>query len=42
MVNLKTGKVIPVPFHKGQDVGVGLQCEIINEAGITREDWLAL
>lgn len=42
MVNLKTGKVIPVPFHKGRDVGVGLQCEIINEAGITRDDWLAL
>jgi predicted RNA binding protein YcfA (HicA-like mRNA interferase family) len=42
MVNLKTGKVIPVPVHKGQDVGVGLQREIITEAGITRDEWLAL
>jgi predicted RNA binding protein YcfA (HicA-like mRNA interferase family) len=42
MVNLKTGKVIPVPVHQGRDVGVGLQREIINEAGVTRDEWLAL
>ena len=42
MVNLKTGKVIPVPFHKGCDVSIGLIREIINEVGISREDWLAL
>ncbi len=42
MVNLKTNKVIPVPFHKGRDVSVGLIREIINEVGISREDWLKL
>ncbi|HDQ99149.1 MAG TPA: type II toxin-antitoxin system HicA family toxin [candidate division WOR-3 bacterium] len=42
MVNLETGKVIPVPFHKGRDVSVGLVAEIIRELGISREDWFAL
>jgi predicted RNA binding protein YcfA (HicA-like mRNA interferase family) len=42
MVDAKTGKVIPVPFHKGRDVSVGLIREIINEVGISREDWLKL
>jgi predicted RNA binding protein YcfA (HicA-like mRNA interferase family) len=42
MVDRRTGKVIPVPFHKGRDVSVGLIREIINEAGITREAWLDL
>ena len=42
MVNLNTGKVIPVPLHKGRDVSVGLIREIINEVGVSREDWLAL
>jgi predicted RNA binding protein YcfA (HicA-like mRNA interferase family) len=42
MVDTKTGKVIPVPFHKGRDVSVGLIREIINEVGISREDWLKL
>ena len=42
MVNMVTGKVIPIPFHRGRDVSVGLIREIINEAGVSREDWLAL
>jgi predicted RNA binding protein YcfA (HicA-like mRNA interferase family) len=42
MVNLKSGKVIPVPLHKGRDVSVGLIREIITEVGVSREDWLAL
>jgi predicted RNA binding protein YcfA (HicA-like mRNA interferase family) len=42
MVNRQTGKVIPVPFHKGRDVSVGLVREIISEAGVSPEDWLAL
>lgn len=42
MVNLSTGQIIPIPMHQGKDVGVGLIREIIREAGITREDWLAL
>lgn len=42
MVNLKTKKIIPVPMHKGKDVGVGLIREIINEAGISRDEWIRL
>ena len=42
MVDRRTGKVIPVPFHKGRDVSVGLIREIISEVGISLEDWLAL
>jgi predicted RNase H-like HicB family nuclease len=42
MVDPKTGRVVPIPFHKGQDVSVGLICEIITELGITRDDWLNL
>jgi predicted RNA binding protein YcfA (HicA-like mRNA interferase family) len=42
MVNLITRKVIPVPFHKGRDVSVGLIREIIQEIGISREEWMKL
>ncbi len=42
MVNLKTKKIIPVPMHKGKDVGVGLIREIINEAGSSRDEWIRL
>jgi predicted RNA binding protein YcfA (HicA-like mRNA interferase family) len=42
MVDGKTGRVIPVPFHKGRDVSVGIIREIINEAGISRDEWLKL
>jgi len=42
MVNLKTGKIIPVPVHKGKDVSVGLIREIINEIGLSREKWIEL
>jgi predicted RNA binding protein YcfA (HicA-like mRNA interferase family) len=42
MVDLETGRIVPVPFHKGQDVSVGLIKTIIGELGITNEDWLNL
>lgn len=42
MVNLKTKKIIPVPMHKGKDVGVGLIRAIISEAGISRDEWIRL
>ena len=42
MVNLETKKIIPVPIHKGKDVGVGLIRAIINEAGISRDEWIKL
>jgi predicted RNA binding protein YcfA (HicA-like mRNA interferase family) len=42
MVHSQTGQIIPVPVHKGKDVGVGLIREIIREVGITREEWIEL
>ena len=42
MVHPQTGQIIPVPIHKGKDIGVGLIWEIIKEVGITREEWLEL
>jgi len=42
MVNLKTGKVIPIPVHKGKEVSIGLIREIINEIGISRKEWIEL
>ena len=42
MVHLKKAKIIPVPVHKGKDVSVGLIREIINELGISREEWIRL
>jgi predicted RNA binding protein YcfA (HicA-like mRNA interferase family) len=42
MVHPQTGKMVPVPVHKGTDVSVGLIREIIQELGISREDWIKL
>ncbi|KAF5412698.1 MAG: hypothetical protein C5S38_07945 [Candidatus Methanophagaceae archaeon] len=42
MVHPETKKIIPIPMHKGKDVSVGLIREIINEIGISREEWLRL
>jgi predicted RNA binding protein YcfA (HicA-like mRNA interferase family) len=42
MVNMKTGKIIPVPVHGSKDVSVGLIRAIIKETGITPEEWLEL
>jgi len=35
-------QIIPVPVHKGKDVGVGLIREIIREVGIARGEWIEL
>jgi predicted RNA binding protein YcfA (HicA-like mRNA interferase family) len=39
MVDLATGKIIPVPMHKGKDVSVGLIRAILREVDITPEEW---
>jgi hypothetical protein len=40
MVDRKTGKIIPIPFHKGADVEVGLIRLTIAELGISRDEWI--
>jgi len=42
MVHLETGKIIPIPVHKGKDISVGLIREIINEVEISRDEWIKL
>ena len=42
MVHQERGLIIPIPMHKGKDVSVGLIRAIINEIGISREEWLNL
>jgi predicted RNA binding protein YcfA (HicA-like mRNA interferase family) len=42
MVHSGTGQIIPIPTHKGKDVGVGLIRAILRDLGITPEEWLAL
>jgi predicted RNA binding protein YcfA (HicA-like mRNA interferase family) len=34
--------IIPIPFHGGKEIGVGLQSMMIKELGISREEWLEL
>ena len=31
--------IIPIPMHKGSDVGVGLIRAIIREVGVTVDEW---
>lgn len=42
MVHPRTGQIIPIPIHQGRDVGVGLIREIIQEVGISRDEWIRL
>ena len=42
MVHPERKKVVPIPMHKGKDVSIGLIREIINEVGISRDEWLQL
>jgi predicted RNA binding protein YcfA (HicA-like mRNA interferase family) len=39
MIHPQTRKIIPVPMHRGRDVGVGLIRAIIREVGITPDEW---
>jgi predicted RNA binding protein YcfA (HicA-like mRNA interferase family) len=39
MVNLATGKIIPIPMHKGKDVSVGLIRAILREIDLMPEEW---
>jgi hypothetical protein len=42
MVHLTMKKIIPIPMHSASEISVGLIREIINEIGITREEWIEL
>lgn len=42
MVHPETGKIIPIPMHRGKDVSVGLIRAIIRELGISPEAWMRL
>lgn len=40
MVNFSKKKIVPIPFHKGRDVSIGVIREIIKEIGVSREEWI--
>jgi len=40
MVHKEKKPIIPIPVHKGKDISIGLIREIINEIGISREEWI--
>jgi len=40
MVHKEKKLIIPIPVHKGKDISIGLIREIINEIGISREEWI--
>jgi predicted RNA binding protein YcfA (HicA-like mRNA interferase family) len=42
MVHQERGLIIPIPMHNGKDVSLGLIRAIINEIGISREEWIKL
>ena len=39
MIRLTTRQIVPVPMHKGKEVGVGLIRTILRQAGVTPEQW---
>ncbi len=42
MVHPESGQIIPIPVHGSKEIGVGLIREIIKQAGITSDEWIAL
>jgi len=39
MVDEATRRIVPVPVHRGRDVGVGVIRAITREVGITPDEW---
>jgi predicted RNA binding protein YcfA (HicA-like mRNA interferase family) len=39
MVRPSTGQIVPVPMHRGKDVGVGLIRAVLREVDITPNEW---
>jgi hypothetical protein len=37
----KDGRVVKLPNEHREDIGIGLLKMLLNEAGITRDEWLA-
>ena len=40
LVNSTTNKILTVPVHTGVDIGKGLLKQIINDAGLTVEEFI--
>jgi predicted RNA binding protein YcfA (HicA-like mRNA interferase family) len=39
MVHTESGKIIPIPTHKGKDVSVGLIRAILRELDVSPDQW---
>ena len=39
MIHPTKHQIVPIPMHKGKDVGVGLIRTILRQIGVTPEEW---
>ena len=39
MIRPATRQIVPIPMHKGKDVGVGLIRAILRQTNVTPEEW---
>ncbi len=42
MVHPESGRIIPIPMHKGKDVSIGLIRAILRDVGVTTKEWIDL
>ena len=42
MFHPQTGKIVPIPSHRGKDISVGLIRAMLHELGIEPEEWTEL
>jgi len=39
MIHPVKQQIVPIPMHKGKDIGIGLLRAILRQVGITLEEW---
>jgi len=39
MIHPSKQRIVPIPMHKGKDIGVGLLRAILRQVGITPDEW---
>jgi len=39
MIHPVKQQIVPIPMHKGKDIGIGLLRAILRQVGITPEEW---
>lgn len=39
MIHPSKQQIVPIPMHKGKDIGIGLLRAILRQVGITPDEW---